>query len=230
MCAFGSAPASSSRIDSGTPVHSAQDTRPCSAWSGAWIGSGENIGALLPPHSTKCLRVTIGYRIRSSTVNSSGCLTMPWMTSRCCAGSMSGMPECRIVKCSGFGVMVPLSICNGARACWVRGSPFGLLSVRTTAASNRDGFCSTGVTSPGDRLQSGSVSGSAAAPVSAAPLPSAPANIAPPPSSARRCSKPLPATGSSGGAPPLPLRIPMRSSCRSARYGAGRMSHMLGAA
>jgi len=25
-----------------------------------WIGSGENIGALLPPHSTKCFRVTIG--------------------------------------------------------------------------------------------------------------------------------------------------------------------------
>ena len=54
-----------------------------------------------------------------------------------------------MVKCSEFGVIVPLSICSGARACWVRGSPFGLLSVRTTAASKRDGFCSAGVTSPG---------------------------------------------------------------------------------
>ena len=28
--AFGSMPVSSSRVDSGTPVHSAQETRPCS--------------------------------------------------------------------------------------------------------------------------------------------------------------------------------------------------------
>ena len=54
-----------------------------------------------------------------------------------------------MVKCSGFGVMVPSSICSGARACWVRGSPLGLLRMRTTLASKRDGFCSTGVTSPG---------------------------------------------------------------------------------
>ena len=106
-----------------------------------------------------------------------------------------------MVKCSGFGVTVPLSRCSGARACWVRASPFGLLSVRTTS-SNRDGVCSTGVTAPGPRLQ-GSVSGSAAALVSEAPAPSAPANTMPLPSSARRCNRPLPATNSSGGAPPL---------------------------
>ena len=85
-----------------------------------------------------------------------------------------------MVKCSEFGVTVPLSFCSGARACWVRASPFGLLKVRTTPDSKRDGFCSTGVTSPGYMLHSGSVSGSAAAPVSEAPVPSAPANMTPP--------------------------------------------------
>jgi len=58
--AFGSIPVSSSKVESGTPVHSAQDARPCSACTLAWIGSFENIGALLPPHSTKVMRDTIG--------------------------------------------------------------------------------------------------------------------------------------------------------------------------
>ena len=58
--AFGSIPVSSSKAESGTPVHSAQDARPCSACTLAWIGSFENIGALLPPHSTKVMRDTIG--------------------------------------------------------------------------------------------------------------------------------------------------------------------------
>ena len=54
-----------------------------------------------------------------------------------------------MVKCSAFGVMVPLSFCSGARACCVRASPFGLLKVRTTSFSYLDGVCSTGVTVPG---------------------------------------------------------------------------------
>ena len=58
--AFGSMPVSSSSVESCTPVHSAQDTRPCSACTLAWIGSLENSGALLPPHSTNAMRDTIG--------------------------------------------------------------------------------------------------------------------------------------------------------------------------
>ena len=57
---FGSMPVSSSSVDSSTPVHSAFDTRPCSAWAVTCNGSLENIGALLPLHSRKCVRVTIG--------------------------------------------------------------------------------------------------------------------------------------------------------------------------
>ena len=58
--AFGSMPVSSSKVESMTPVHSAEDTRPCSACTLAWIGSLENNGALLPPHSTNVMRDTIG--------------------------------------------------------------------------------------------------------------------------------------------------------------------------
>ena len=58
--AFGSMPASSRMVDSSTPVHSEQEARPWICWTVAWIGSLENIVPLLPPHSTKCLRVTIG--------------------------------------------------------------------------------------------------------------------------------------------------------------------------
>src|SRR5207245_3517711 len=58
--ALGSTPVSSSRVESATPVHSAQDASPCSACTLAWMGSREKSGALLPPHSTKVMRDTIG--------------------------------------------------------------------------------------------------------------------------------------------------------------------------
>src|SRR5262252_547673 len=56
---------------------------------------------------------------------------------------------------------------------------------------------------PGARLHGSSVRGSAAAPVRevVTPTPIAPANSALPPSSLRRSSSPLPATGSSGSRP-----------------------------
>ena len=54
-------------------------------------------------------------------------------------GSMSGLPECEMTKCSPLGVIVPFSRWCGVRACEVRGSPWGLLSVRATGFSNRDG-------------------------------------------------------------------------------------------
>src|SRR5580704_177203 len=54
--ACASMPTSSNSVDNLTPVHSAQETRPCSACTLAWIGSLENSGALLPPHSTNDTR------------------------------------------------------------------------------------------------------------------------------------------------------------------------------
>src|SRR5260370_33429802 len=70
--AFGSMPVSSSSVDRGTPVHSALEQSPCSAWAVACTGSLENIGALLPAHSTQCVRVTIGERDSASTVCTTG--------------------------------------------------------------------------------------------------------------------------------------------------------------
>jgi hypothetical protein len=58
--AAGSMPVSSSRVESLTPVHSAQETSPCSACTVSCIGSGENIGALLPPHSRNETREVMG--------------------------------------------------------------------------------------------------------------------------------------------------------------------------
>ena len=100
------------------------------------------------------------------------------MTSRCAAGSMSGMPQWLMVKCSGFGVIAPLSSWYGVRACEVRNSLFGLLSARTTSFSKRDGVCSGGVVSPNAWLHGSSLSGSAAAPVAPA-MPAAPASAMP---------------------------------------------------
>ena len=51
-------------------------------------------------------------------VNTSGRFTRPWITSRCCAGSMSGMPEWLRSKCRPLGVIMPSS-----RWCGVREAP-----------------------------------------------------------------------------------------------------------
>src|SRR5438270_5562362 len=123
------------------------------------------------------------------------------------------MPEWLIVKCRLLGVTVPLSRWCGVRACELRNSLLGLLSVRTTFFSNRDGVCSTGVAAPFSRLHGASLSGSAAALVSPAPADTAPANTTPPRSNARRSSRPLPATGSRSGERPHRRTVMGASPC-----------------
>src|SRR5581483_6800207 len=84
--------------------------------------------------------------------------------------------------------------------------------MRTTPFSYLEGVCNTGVTSPATRLHGASCNGSAAAPVRPVPVPSAPAKAMPPPSNARRSSRPLPATISKGASPflaPMRLRVVM---------------------
>src|SRR5262245_29533990 len=128
------------------------------------------------------------------------CFTSPWITKRCLSGSISVSPPRAITKCRPFGVIVPLRRWCGVLAALPRGSSLGLLSVRTTFCSNFDGWPYGGIGTPGARLQGPFVSGSAAALVSAEPpVVIAPAKTMPCPSNARRSSKPLPATGSSGG-------------------------------
>ena len=58
--AVGSIPVSSSNVESITPVHSAQEHRPWIPCTVVSIGSGEKSGALLPPHSRKVMRETMG--------------------------------------------------------------------------------------------------------------------------------------------------------------------------
>ena len=59
-CAPGSAPASASTIDSGTPVHSLPETRPWIAPQDAAGGAAFRLGRLLPEHSMNWMRDTMG--------------------------------------------------------------------------------------------------------------------------------------------------------------------------
>src|SRR6476660_5326244 len=111
-----------------------------------------------------------------------------------------------------FGVMVPPSRWCGVRACELRNSPFGLLSKRTTCFSYGDAICTGGKVEPNCKLHSGSVSGSAAAPVMVPAGLIAPAIAIPCLSSTRRLIKPLPATGSCEGVRPTSFELIMMSS------------------
>src|SRR5262249_60365989 len=94
-------------VDNLTPDHSAFETSPWIACAVTCSGSLENIGAELPAHSTNDMRVTSGYRASVSSVNSSGWGTMPWVTSLCLAGWMSGTPAGLIEKWIWLGVTGP---------------------------------------------------------------------------------------------------------------------------
>ena len=58
--ALRSTPASSSKIASGTPVHSLHDISPWMTPQGAWGGCGFRFWPLLPAHSRNWIRVTVG--------------------------------------------------------------------------------------------------------------------------------------------------------------------------
>jgi hypothetical protein len=53
-------PASSSSVDSGTPVHSELETRPWISPAGTCSGTLANMPAELPAHSTNAMRLTSG--------------------------------------------------------------------------------------------------------------------------------------------------------------------------
>src|SRR5215813_6948842 len=127
-------------------------------------------------------------------------------------------------KCTPFGVTVPLSRWCGVRAWELRNSPCGLLSVRATFFSYFDAVCTDGMIEPNSRLHRSSLSGSAAAPVTAPAAPTAPATAIPLPSKARRSIRPLPATKSSEGLRPRRLVVLMMSSLMERRHM--RRSHL----
>src|SRR5437763_13022429 len=100
---------------------------------------------------------------------------------------MSGKPVRETTKWSPVGVIVPLRRWCGVRAWLVRGSLFGLVSVRTTLFSYFAGVPYGGIAVPGPRLQGSTGNGSAAALVSDVPVApaAAPATANPRPRRAR---------------------------------------------
>jgi hypothetical protein len=87
----GLSPVCLSSVESGTPVHSDVETRP---WVPCTVGRFAFMISLpvVPEHSRKYVRDTVGKRLRSASEYLIGRLTMPWMTRRCRAGSMFGIP------------------------------------------------------------------------------------------------------------------------------------------
>ena len=84
-------PTSLIKVLTRTPVHSEVLVRPCAAC--AVLGAALREAALeLPEHSMKRVREIEGKRFKSATEYFIGRSTMPWMSSRCWAGSMVGTP------------------------------------------------------------------------------------------------------------------------------------------
>src|SRR5258708_29725496 len=83
-------PASLSRVERSTPVHSEQLVIPCDSCTVLWRAV-----CRFPAHSRKCNRLTDGKRFKSSMVKVSGRSTRPWIIKVCCLGSMSGMKDWR---------------------------------------------------------------------------------------------------------------------------------------
>src|SRR5207245_10093900 len=73
-----SAPASANKSRSGTPVHSLQDTRPCVCPHVSAGGVAPYITPLLPEHSRKWMRDTIGYRSSDATVKDKCRVDIHW--------------------------------------------------------------------------------------------------------------------------------------------------------
>ena len=100
---------------------------------------------------------------------------MPWITSLCVFGSMSGVPAWWRSKISPFGVMMPGWCCSGVMLQSDRFCRFLSTSVRRrlTCASNFEGmpYAVSSMTRPGSWLVCGTGSGAARAPPAAANAP-----------------------------------------------------------
>ena len=85
------APASRSSSESGTPVHSLQvdAVRELDRSSPSARATPDRV---LPALSRKRMREVEGKRPDSATVRITGRSTRPWISRRCCRGSMSGTP------------------------------------------------------------------------------------------------------------------------------------------
>jgi len=67
-------------------------TRPCVFCTVRFSSAFFQFSQPLPVHSMKTMREVAGIALRSFTFSTSGFRTMPWINSRCFAGSISGTP------------------------------------------------------------------------------------------------------------------------------------------
>src|SRR5437016_4284280 len=98
---------------------------------------------------------------------------MPWIASRCFAGSMSGVPAWWRSKTRPFGVMMPLWCCSGVMLQSDQFWRFFRTSLRrrATCASYLAGmpYTASGIGRPGSCALGGTLSGAAPAPAATAP-------------------------------------------------------------
>jgi hypothetical protein len=111
----------------------------------------------------KWIREIIGYRRSASTAKISGRFTMPWMSSRCLSGSMSGTPLWCRSKCSPLGVIMPSSDSSGVREAPLPVVPgCERMSVRVTLLSYLAGLPYSPIPVPGTFIDGGTSGGSTA--------------------------------------------------------------------
>src|SRR5262245_53306132 len=93
----------------------------------------------------------------------SGRFTMPWMSSRCLSGSMSGTPLWCRSKCSPLGVIMPSSDSSGVREAPLPVVPgCERMSVRVTLLSCLAGLPYSLIPAPGTFIDGGTSGGSTA--------------------------------------------------------------------
>ena len=94
----GRTPTSLRMVDSGTPVHSEVDVRPCVPCTVFSVGFDHSVKPL-PEHSRNMMRDSDGKRRMSFIENFFACLTMPCTYSECLLGSMVAVPPWLRSKC-----------------------------------------------------------------------------------------------------------------------------------
>src|SRR5688572_10778722 len=107
-------PTSFRMVDSGTPVHSEVDVKPCVPCTVFSVGFDHSVKPL-PEHSRNMMRDIDGKRRMSFIENFFACLTIPCTYSECLLGSMVAVPPWLRSKCSPDGVMIPQPFSSGVK-------------------------------------------------------------------------------------------------------------------
>src|SRR5690349_11402320 len=129
----GATPVSFRIVDSGTPVHSDVDVRPCVNCTVRIVGFDHSVRPL-PEHSMNIIREIDGKRRRSFIEYLRGSCTMPCTYSECFAGSITAVPPWLRSKCNPDGVTMPSPASSGVIV--HDDSSVGVLKRRRNSVSN----------------------------------------------------------------------------------------------